>query len=87
MAVALADFVLSASETAVILTADGFGTVFGAVYTPDALIVPTAPFPPSTPPALQATAVLVVPVTVAVNWTDPAGATVAAGGDIETVMF
>jgi hypothetical protein len=57
------------------------------VYAPEALMVPTVPFPPSIPPALQLTAVLVVPVTVAVNWTDPPGATVAPGGDIETVTL
>ena len=49
----------------------------GAVYNPLALMVP--------PLALQVTAVLLVPVTVAVNcWVPPLGSD-AAGGEMETL--
>ena len=42
---------------------------------------------PSDPVAVHITVVLVVPVTVAVNWTDPLGATVTETGETETLMF
>jgi hypothetical protein len=51
---------LSALATAVTVTVFGDGTVFGAVYNPSLLIVPTVEFPPSTPLTCQVTAVLVV---------------------------
>jgi hypothetical protein len=41
--------------------------VAGAVYIPDALIVPTVAFPPATPSTYQVTALLPAPCTVAVN--------------------
>lgn len=49
--------------------------------------MPTVPLPPSMLLALQLTAVFVVPLTAAVNCTDPLGATVTETGDTETVMF
>jgi hypothetical protein len=45
---AVADFVLSATETAFTVTVAGFGTAAGAVYRPDVEIVPTVEFPPVT---------------------------------------
>lgn len=65
--VAEAIFVESATETAVIVTAAGVGTIMGAVYTPDAEIIPTVALPPAVPLTLQFTAVLEAPVTAAVN--------------------
>lgn len=58
---------LSAWETAVIVTAAGEGTVAGAVYIPAALIVPCVESPPATPFTCHATAVLDVFETVAVK--------------------
>jgi hypothetical protein len=77
----------SATDTAVIGTSDGLGADAGAVYTPEGSIVPNVVLPPWTFFALQITPVLVVPVTVAVNCWLPFGATVAEGGDTETVML
>ena len=65
-ATAVPDLVPSAAETAVIVTAEGLGATAGAVYSPEALMVPSVVLPPCIPPALQVTAVLLVPVTVAV---------------------
>jgi hypothetical protein len=62
-----ADFVVSACDTAVTVTVAGLGTAEGAVYSPDVEIVPTVESPPVTPLTCQVTAVLEVPVTVAVN--------------------
>jgi hypothetical protein len=62
-----ADFVMSACDTAVTVTVAGLGTAEGAVYSPEEVIVPTVEFPPVTPFTCQVTAVLEVPVTVAVN--------------------
>lgn len=60
-------FVESTADTAVIVTVAGVGTVIGAVYTPDAEIIPSAALPPAVPLTLQLTAMLEVPVTVAAN--------------------
>jgi hypothetical protein len=62
-----ADLVVSARLVAVTVTGFGEGTEVGAVYTPEVEMVPTAEFPPTMPLTLHVTAVLVVPVTVAVN--------------------
>jgi hypothetical protein len=67
VAVADPDFVVSACDTAVTVTVAGLGTTEGAVYSPAVEIVPTVEFPPATPFTCQVTAVLEVPVTVAVN--------------------
>jgi hypothetical protein len=64
---AVADFVGSAIEVAVIDTCGGLGTVDGAVYSPLVDIEPQpAPVQPL-PATLQDTAVSVVLITVAVN--------------------
>jgi hypothetical protein len=66
VAVAVADFVGSATEVAFSCTSAGLGTTAGAVYRPAVVIVPHAvPLHPA-PDNCQVTAVLVVPVTVAV---------------------
>ena len=86
-AVALPDFVVSATEVALMFTMEGLGATAGAVYMPDALIIPTLALLPSDAVAVHVTAVLVVPVTVAVNCAVPLGATVTETGETETVMF
>ena len=50
-----ADFVESASETAVTVTVDGLGTADGALYRPAAVIVPMVAFPPTVPFTCQTT--------------------------------
>jgi hypothetical protein len=65
--VAWAFLVVSACETAKTVTDAGFGSVCGAVYTPVVLMVPIIASPPGSPFTCQVTAVLVEPVTVAVN--------------------
>jgi hypothetical protein len=50
-----------------IVTDAGFGTAPGAVYIPLASMVPADALPPEMPFTCQATCVLVVPVTLAVN--------------------
>jgi hypothetical protein len=76
------DFVESACEAAITVTAAGVGTVAGALYSPLLEMLPFA-VPPFT---LQVTAVFVVPLTVAVNCCVFAEATVAVGGATETLM-
>jgi len=49
--------------------------------------MPTLAPLPSDAAAVHITVVLVVPVTVAVNCTDPLGATVTETGETETVIF
>src|SRR5580704_3068574 len=61
-----ADFVVSACDTAETVTPEP-GAVPGVVYKPDVSIAPVVEFPPATPLTSQFTAVLVVPVTVALN--------------------
>jgi hypothetical protein len=71
----------SAAQVAVMLTDAGLGAVAGAVYkaasVPVAVIVPTVEFPFGTPLTAQLTLVSACPVlvTVATNWTIPAGKT------------
>ena len=68
VAVAVADLVVSATETAVIVTDAGLGTLEGAVYRPAALIMPTVVMsPPTRPFTAQVTADDEPPLTVAVN--------------------
>ena len=74
MTVAVADFVVSACEIAVTDTDAGLGTAEGArktasfaVFKTVVEITPFAELPPLTPLTCQVTAVLVDPVTVAVN--------------------
>jgi hypothetical protein len=80
-------FVESTADMAVMVTVAGFGTVTGAVYTPDAEIIPTDELPPAIALTLQFTDVLELPVTAPVNiWVIPAvtfaipGVTVTAMG-------
>src|SRR5947207_2873719 len=80
-----ADFVGSACDTAVTVTAAGFGTTAGAVYRPELDIVPTVALPPLTPLTCQVTAVLLVFCTVAVNCCVPPAPTVADAGEIVTL--
>ena len=65
----LPDFVVSAVLVAVIETAAGLGTVVGAVYRPDAEIMPTVLLPPATLFTDQVTdwLGLLVPCTFAVH--------------------
>jgi len=79
------DFVVSACDTAVTVTVAGLGTAEGAVYSPEVEIVPTVEFPPVAPFTCQVTAVLEVPVTVAVNCCVFATCTDADAGATETL--
>ena len=65
--VALADFVVSATEVTVTVTRDGEGITAGAVYTPSESIVPQLVPEQPVPLTLQVTLMLVVPLTEAVN--------------------
>jgi hypothetical protein len=69
---ALALALVSATLAAVTLW---FPACAGAVYSPDALIVPAAALPPAAPSTDQLTAVFVVFCTVAVNCAVPPTAT------------
>src|SRR5262245_48261912 len=64
---AVAVFGGSATDVALTVTTAGFGTEFGALYDPDAEMVPTVEFPPTIPLTFQVTAVFGVFCTVAVN--------------------
>lgn len=64
---AVAFFVVSACEIAFTVAVGVLGTLAGAVYTPEALMVPLVESPPATPFTCHVTLVLEVPVTVAVN--------------------
>jgi len=92
VALALPDFVASATLVAVTLTVAGEGGVKGAVYTavfaPLATIVPTVTFPPETPFTLQVTPVeaFPVPVTFAVNTCAPPAVTFTGFGETLTAM-
>src|SRR6185312_5560886 len=55
---AVADFDESATETAVIVTVEGVGTVAGGVYWPVVDIVPSVVLPPTAPSTSQVTDVL-----------------------------
>jgi hypothetical protein len=57
-----------ATLTAVTVTLWAAGMAEGAVYNPLPEIVPVAPAPPVMPFTCHKTAVLAVPVTVALNW-------------------
>jgi hypothetical protein len=83
---ALADAVESATLVALIATVAGLGTHQGAVYTPDVEIVPTVPLPPAMPLTFQVTAVLVLPVTVALNCCVLNPATEALVGETLTLI-
>jgi len=82
--IALADFVESAVEIAVTVTVIEDVTN-GAAYSPVAEIVPTCELPPPTPFTCHCTAVLVEPVTVAVNCCVTPEAIAAVLGETEIV--
>ena len=79
--VALALSVGSATEVAVTVA---FPAVAGAVYKPVLEIVPVVLLPPLMPSTDHVTAVLVVPLTVAVNCWVCCGTTLADVGEIAT---
>jgi len=82
----LEDFALeSAALTAARVTVFGLGTLAGALYNPDALIVPVLELPPVTPFTLQATPVFELPLTVAVNCWEPPARTFADAGTTDTL--
>ena len=83
---ALADFFASAWLVAVTCTTGEEGRSAGAVYTPAAVIVPVAAFPPGTPLTLQVTLVLLVFATVAVKVCEFPKITGALDGDSITLM-
>lgn len=64
---AVLDFVVSATDVAVTFRNDGLGTDAGAVYRPPGVMVPQMVPAQPKPVTLQVTAVLLVPVTAAVN--------------------
>jgi len=82
--VALPFFVTSACDVAVTVTVDGVGTAAGAVYKPDALMVPQAPPLQPAPETDHVTAEFAVPVTVAVNCCCVPVVTLTVAGDTET---
>jgi hypothetical protein len=65
--VAVLDFVVSATDVAVTFRNDGLGSDAGAVYRPPAVMVPQLVPAHPKPVTLQVTAVLLVPVTAALN--------------------
>src|SRR5262249_505847 len=79
-----ADLVVSATEVAVTVANAGLGTVAGAVYKPDDVMVPQEPETQPVPETLQVTAVFDLPVTVALNCCVPFTAIVREAGEIET---
>lgn len=89
---ALADFDGSATLVAVIVKLGGVGAMAGAEYVaesePVAVMVPRVEFPPATLLTLQLTATLEAPapVTVALKFADPPGATFAELGATLTTM-
>jgi hypothetical protein len=78
------DFVLLASEVAVIVICAGVGTTAGAVYRPSDVMSPQLLPEQPTPLRLQVTAVLEVPRTVAVNCCWVPVATFVVVGEILT---
>jgi hypothetical protein len=68
---------LLATLVAVKVTGLGEGGTWGAVYRPVGEIVPTEELPPTMPSTAHVTAVLLTPVTVAVNCCVPVTCTVA----------
>jgi hypothetical protein len=83
--VLLPDAEVSAELMAPTVTVLEAGTVFGAVYAPDELIVPVAALPPATPFTCQVTEVFDDPVTVALKDCAAPARTFAVGGETATV--
>jgi hypothetical protein len=84
--VTLPEALTEESAALVAVTFNGFdeGSVTGAVYTPDALIRPSAADPPVVPFTDQVTAVFEFPVTAAVKVCDSPNRKIAAVGATET---
>lgn len=74
-----------ATLVALMVTLAGLGGVAGAANRPVAEMIPTTAFPPAIPLTLHVTAVFAEPVTVALNWLVPDGATVTVAGETVTV--
>jgi hypothetical protein len=83
--VEVANAVLSAALVAVILILAGFGTMDGATYKPDPLMIPTVAFPPATPFTAHVRLLFVEPFTVAVNCCEASTMTLALAGVSVTV--
>jgi hypothetical protein len=81
---ALALALVSAADTAVIVTVAGDGTEAGAVYAPAVLITPIVASPPATPLTRHVTAVLALSVTVAANVCEPPVCTLTVAGETAT---
>lgn len=75
--------VVSACETAIIVTVVGFGTLKGAVYRPVVEMMPMVEFPPAVPFTCQVTAVPALLLTFAPNCNVPDVGILALSGDIE----
>src|SRR5512135_1450395 len=78
---AVADLVGSACEIAFTFTVGGVGSVAGATYTPNVLMVPTLLLPPFRLLTCQVTVVFVVLMTVALKTCDDPGESVTVLGD------
>lgn len=78
-----ADLVESATDVAVTVASAGVGIVAGAVYSPVDVMEPQEPATQPIPETVQVTAVLELPVTVAVNFCCPFTASVELVGDSE----
>ena len=81
----VADLEVSACETAETCTVALGGTLAGAVYRPEVVMVPDAVLPPAVSFTFQVTAVFEVPLTVAVYCWVPSTGRSAEVGEIETV--
>ena len=66
-------------------TVAGFGTEFGVLYSPEELIVPTVPLPPTSPLTFHVTAVFALFCTAAVNCFVRLMRTVALAGEMVTL--
>ena len=81
---AAADFVVSACEVTVTVTAAGLGKIAGAVYSPAAVIFPQVNPAHPAPKTLHDTEVFEVPVTCAENCWEAEAAMVAEVGEMVT---
>src|SRR5690242_10267604 len=78
---AVADFVASACDTAVTFTVGGVGSLMGAVYTPNTLMVPSLVLPPGVLLTCHVTETFEVLVTAALNVCDAPGDSVTVFGE------
>jgi hypothetical protein len=76
----------SSYDTAATLTIAGEGTWMGAIYLPEASILPTVSFPPGIPFTCQVTMLFVPPETPARNWVAVATVTETVGGAIAMLI-